>query len=205
MPLITSSFDTLAADLKAAPPGPVYMLFSSTEVDGERWCPPCAMIEPDVKRVFENGPAYALAIYMGFEDFDTDIWPQQEWFLNGVPALYRVENGEPTAFLLFSDAFEFGPALDAFAASPEAYETFLEENDEEYVDAPTRLAWVREDYERELAAAKAMGEVHMRRAEVRAAQAAARHKARGEVEGEEPPAAGETAKTASVCTPATCS
>lgn len=139
--------------------------------------------------------------------FDTDIWPQTEWVLNGVPALYRVENGEPTAFLLVTDTFEFGPALDAFAASPEAYEAFLEENDEEYADAPTRLLWLREDYERELAAAKAAAEVEMRRAEMRSAQAAARRKARGEEEedGAESPASGGTAKPAAVCTPTTCS
>lgn len=59
-PLTDGSFETLAADLKAAPPGPVYVLFSSTEEDGERWCPPCAEIEGDVKRVFENGPACGL-------------------------------------------------------------------------------------------------------------------------------------------------
>lgn len=55
------SFDTLAADIKAAPAGPVFVLFSSTEVNGKKWCRGCIDIEPDIERVFANGPHSELA------------------------------------------------------------------------------------------------------------------------------------------------
>ncbi|KAL1411694.1 hypothetical protein Q8F55_002660 [Vanrija albida] len=213
MPLVTSSFATLAADLKAAPAGPVFVLFSSTEQDGKKWCPGCIEIEPDVQRVFENGEHYALAVYLDWTDFDEGQWPQEAWALIGVPTVYRIDTpgAKPTSWLMQGQS-AFGPALDAFVASPEAYEAFLEPKVPDYVDAATRWQWAHEDWQLSEDQAQARKKLKEVRDAVAAEQKKAREAARGAaLEGEKAeevkPVEGEKAeeiKPPAVCTGTTC-
>ncbi|KAF5323542.1 hypothetical protein D9611_005618 [Ephemerocybe angulata] len=105
MPLYTadSSIDHLS--LQTVPEK--FIVFYSSVVDGQLWCPDCRDVDPLIKEVFEpeDGPS-ALIVYVGNrQQWKTpdNIWRQEPWKITGVPSVVRLEDGKPGERLVEDD------------------------------------------------------------------------------------------------------
>ncbi|KAL1404866.1 hypothetical protein Q8F55_008477 [Vanrija albida] len=147
MPLIESTVETLRADI-AAGPSPLFVVFSSKPgADGKPWCGYCVKAEPDIERVFAGEP-YGLIVRYGPEDITTDAnWVFDAWRLPGVPAIYRVVDGEPALHTTYEEPF--GPELDAYVDSPDAWEAYLRSKEgDKYQPAEARAAAHAAEFEK---------------------------------------------------------
>ncbi|WOO86275.1 uncharacterized protein LOC62_07G009757 [Vanrija pseudolonga] len=140
MPLIESSVETLRADI-AAGPSPLFVIFSSKPGDdGKPWCGFCVKAEPDIERIFAGEP-YGLLVKYGPNDItDPANWVFEDWRLPGVPAIFRVEDGQPAPLpTTYTD--DFAADLQAYIAGPDQWEEQLKKTEgDKYQPFEVRLA-----------------------------------------------------------------
>ncbi|KAF9041841.1 hypothetical protein BDZ89DRAFT_1060207 [Hymenopellis radicata] len=77
-----------------------YVIFYSSVVDGQLWCPDCRVVDAFVKDTFEPsnpGTPRALLIYVG----DRPTWKSKDnayrgdpWKIHGIPTMLKVKEGK---------------------------------------------------------------------------------------------------------------
>ncbi|KAF5311936.1 hypothetical protein D9619_002584 [Psilocybe cf. subviscida] len=80
-----------------------YIIFYSSVVDGQMWCPDCRRVDSLIKETFgESGPS-ALIVYTGNREqwkAKTNIWRQEAWNITSVPTIVRLKNGKEESRLV---------------------------------------------------------------------------------------------------------
>ncbi|KAF9270706.1 hypothetical protein L218DRAFT_889388 [Marasmius fiardii PR-910] len=103
MPLSTT--DSTGAELAKLVPSDGYLIFYSSIVNGQLWCPDCRNIETLVKNSFSSPDApSALIVYVG----DRTAWrgnpPNplrgEPWKVTGVPTIVKLKDGKEKARLV---------------------------------------------------------------------------------------------------------
>ncbi|ORX37582.1 thioredoxin-like protein [Kockovaella imperatae] len=94
-----------------------YLIFYSSFVDGQMWCPDCRNAEQNVKEVFEgDDKPKGVILYVG----DKPTWRdpeneyRKEYKLRGVPTMIRMENGKEVARIEEDEDFLDKGKLEAF-------------------------------------------------------------------------------------------
>ncbi|KIM47477.1 hypothetical protein M413DRAFT_439137 [Hebeloma cylindrosporum] len=74
-----------------------FVIFYSSIIDGEMWCPDCRLVEKLVKETFpEQGPE-ALIVYVGNKPQwknPLNIYRQEPWKVTSVPTIVRLKDGK---------------------------------------------------------------------------------------------------------------
>ncbi|KDR85746.1 hypothetical protein GALMADRAFT_234806 [Galerina marginata CBS 339.88] len=74
-----------------------FIIFYSSIVDGEMWCPDCRVIDNLVKETFSAGGPEALIVYVGNRNQwknPTNVYRQEPWKLTNVPTIVRLKDGK---------------------------------------------------------------------------------------------------------------
>ncbi|KAF5388580.1 hypothetical protein D9757_004724 [Collybiopsis confluens] len=94
-----------------------YLIFYSSIVGLQMWCPDCRNVEDLVKRTFEGDDApSALIVYTG--DFPTwkspsNVFRGRPWVIQSVPTIVKIQNGKEVERLVDS---EITPGLARFVS-----------------------------------------------------------------------------------------
>ncbi|PPQ79409.1 hypothetical protein CVT25_002679 [Psilocybe cyanescens] len=100
MPLYTADGSIDPVSLKSVPEK--FIIFYSSIVDGEMWCPDCRVVDKLVQNTFsQDGPA-ALIVYVGDRGqwkTASNAYRQEPWKITTVPTIVRLKDGEEEARL----------------------------------------------------------------------------------------------------------
>ncbi|KAF9486574.1 hypothetical protein BDN70DRAFT_902643 [Pholiota conissans] len=96
MPLYEADGSIDPATLKTVPDH--YIIFYSSVVDGQMWCPDCRAVEELVKEAFsEDSPASGLIVYVGDRTqwkTPSNIYRQNPWHISSVPTIVKLIDGK---------------------------------------------------------------------------------------------------------------
>jgi len=89
------------------PPARTILIFYSSVVDGQLWCPDCRSVDPLIKNTFEtNEEWHGIIVYVG----DRPTWRDPEnqfrkqWKVSNIPTLIRLDGeGKELARLVESE------------------------------------------------------------------------------------------------------
>ncbi|WWC92676.1 uncharacterized protein L201_007635 [Kwoniella dendrophila CBS 6074] len=110
MPLLANPFPQVMNSLNGpTSPDVSYLVFYSSVIDGQMWCPDCVNVESTVKAAFDGADKPKAIIYwVG----DRTEWrtpknkARVDWNVNNVPTILRIENGKETARLVENDILD---------------------------------------------------------------------------------------------------
>ncbi|PPQ66376.1 hypothetical protein CVT26_011095 [Gymnopilus dilepis] len=74
-----------------------FVVFYSSVVNGEMWCPDCRQVEGIVKEVFSGNGPDALIVYVGDRTQwkkPDNIYRQEPWHISNVPTIIRLKDGK---------------------------------------------------------------------------------------------------------------
>ncbi|KAF8910148.1 hypothetical protein CPB84DRAFT_1764727 [Gymnopilus junonius] len=95
-----------------------FVVFYSSIVNGEMWCPDCRRVEDIVKETFSGDDHDVLIVYVGDRTQwknPTNIYRQEPWHITNVPTIIRLKNGKEDGRL--SDDQEILNELKTFVKS----------------------------------------------------------------------------------------
>ncbi|KAF8971733.1 hypothetical protein BDZ97DRAFT_1141472 [Flammula alnicola] len=103
MPLYVADGSIDPLTLKTVPEH--YIIFYSSIVHGEMWCPDCRAVEQLVKETFSNedsGPE-GLIVYVGDRTqwkTPSNIYRQEPWHISSVPTIVKLIDGKEVSRLV---------------------------------------------------------------------------------------------------------
>ncbi|TFK30947.1 hypothetical protein FA15DRAFT_699361 [Coprinopsis marcescibilis] len=74
-----------------------FLIFYSSVVNGEMWCPDCRAVDSLIQETFGPDGPTALIVYTGTRQqwkTPANIFRQEPWNITGVPSVVRVKDGE---------------------------------------------------------------------------------------------------------------
>ncbi|KAF8204029.1 hypothetical protein BJ912DRAFT_1052777 [Pholiota molesta] len=74
-----------------------YVIFYSSVVDGEMWCPDCRAVEQLVKETFSDESLSGLIVYVGDRTqwkTPSNIYRQEPWHITSVPTIVKQIDGK---------------------------------------------------------------------------------------------------------------
>ncbi|CAA7264838.1 unnamed protein product [Cyclocybe aegerita] len=80
-----------------------HIIFYSSVVDGQLWCPDCRAVESLVKEVFSADDADGLVVYVGERSQwknPANIYRQDPWKITGVPTIVKLKDGKEVGRLV---------------------------------------------------------------------------------------------------------
>ncbi|KAF9567776.1 hypothetical protein CPC08DRAFT_519164 [Agrocybe pediades] len=92
-----------------------FIIFYSSVVDGQMWCPDCRAVDHLVQQVFSDDGPDALIVYVGDRGqwkTPSNIYRQAPWHVTGVPTIVRQKEGKEVGRL--SDETEILEKLASF-------------------------------------------------------------------------------------------
>ncbi|CAK9782977.1 hypothetical protein CC85DRAFT_303269 [Cutaneotrichosporon oleaginosum] len=117
MPLIKTSYPQVLNSLRGPTAGRTFLLFYSSIVNGQMWCPDCRAVEGIVEDAFEGDDKPKCAIVW----VERDEWKKPDgaervqWNLRGLPTIIRFEEGAETGRLVEGEMLD-GARWSAFLA-----------------------------------------------------------------------------------------
>lgn len=105
MPLSTRQEDTDLLSLRQAP-GLKFLVFYSSIVDGQLWCPDCRRVEQLVNDKLLNSDLDAVIIYVGDRHewkTSSNVYRKEPWKVSSIPTIIRLRDGTEEGRLVDED------------------------------------------------------------------------------------------------------
>jgi len=74
-----------------------FIIFYSSIVDGQMWCPDCRVVDNLVKETFSADAPEGLIVYVGDRTqwkSPTNVYRQKPWNITNVPTIVRLKDGK---------------------------------------------------------------------------------------------------------------